>query len=81
MLKFTVKIIKFENPTSTWYQLKVVRYFMGIPYWSGYHSTGYGVHSKPVKFDTVMSAKESKEKLYKRIKDKYYTKTTETIVE
>jgi len=81
MFSFNIKIVKLENPTSTWYQLKVVKYFVSIPYSSDYHSTGYGSHSKPIKFDTFMSAKESKEKLYKRIKDKYYTKTIETIVE
>lgn len=81
MFGFKVKIIKFEKPNSTWYQLKVIRYFLGFPYSSEYHSTGYGEHTKSVKFDSVILAKEFKEKLYKRIKDKYYTTTKETVVE
>ena len=81
MFKFNVKIIKFENPTSTWFQVQIIRYFLFIPYYSEYHSKGYGIYTKPIKYDTVLSAKEIKEKLYKRLKNKYYTKTKETTIE
>lgn len=31
MFDFDVKIVRFENPSETWYQLLIVKYFYGIP--------------------------------------------------
>ena len=53
MFSFDVKIVKFENPTEVWFQVMVIKYFIGIPYSKTYHSTGYGEHTKSVKYDTL----------------------------
>jgi len=81
MFSFDVKIVKFENPSETWFQIMVIKYFVGIPYSRTYHSTGYGEHTKPIKYDTYESTKNSKFKIYNMLKMKYNTKTTKTVMD
>lgn len=81
MLTFDVKTVRFENPSETWYQLMIVKYFIGIPFNRTYHSTGYGEHERPVKYESYEEAKNDNTKLYNKIKVKYHTKTTKTILD
>jgi hypothetical protein len=81
MFSFDVKIVKFENPTEVWFQVLVIKYFIGIPYSKTYHSTGYGEHTKSVKYYTYESAKNSKFKIYNMLRLKYNTKTTKTVLD
>jgi hypothetical protein len=81
MFSFDVKTVKFENPNETWFQVMVVKYIFGIPYSKSYHSTGYGEHEKPIKYDTYEKAKNDNTKLYKKLKVMYHTKTVKTILD
>jgi hypothetical protein len=81
MFSFDVKTVKFENPSETWFQVMVIKYIFGIPYSKSYHSTGYGEHEKPIKYDTYEEAKKDNIKLYNMLKVKYNTKTTKTILD
>jgi len=81
MFSFDVKIVKFENPSNVWFQVLIIKYFIGIPYSKIYHSTGYGEHTKSVKYNTYDEAKKDKYKLYDLLSIKYNTKTTKTILD
>jgi len=81
MFSFDVKTVKFENPSETWFQVMVVKYIFGIPYSKSYHSTGYGEHEKPIKYDTYEDAKNDNTKLNKKLKVMYHTKTVKTILD
>jgi len=81
MFSFDVKTVKFENPSETWFQVMVVKYIFGIPYSKSYHSTGYGEHEKPIKYDTYENAKNDNTKLDKKLKVMYHTKTVKTILD
>jgi hypothetical protein len=81
MFSFDVKIVKFENPSETWYQLMFVKYILGIPYYKSYYSTGYGVHEKPRTYSNYESAKKDKHTIYNMFNVKYNTKTIKTILD
>lgn len=81
MFSFDVKTVKFENPSETWFQVMVIKYIFGIPYSKSYHSTGYGEHEKPIKYDTYENAKNDNTKLDKKLKVMYHTKTVKTILD
>lgn len=81
MFSFDVKTVRFENPSEAWYQLMIVRYFFGIPFSKTYHSTGYGEHERPVKYESYEDAKNDNFKLYNKLKVKYHTKTTKTVLD
>ena len=81
MFSFDVKIVKFENPSETWFQIMIVKFILGIPYYKTYHSTGYGEHTKPVKYDSYYGASGDKVKLHNMLKVKFHSKTKKTIMD
>lgn len=81
MFKFDVKIVKFENSDIRWFQILVIKYFIGIPYSKTYHTTGYGEHTRPVQYFNYDSAKKDSDKIYELLRRKYHTKTTKTILD
>lgn len=81
MFTFDVKIVKFENPSDTWFQVLIVKYILGIPYYKTYHSTGYGEHTKPVRYNSYYEASGDKVKLHNMLKVKFHSKTKKTIMD
>jgi hypothetical protein len=81
MFNFDVKIVKFENPSETWFQVLIIKFIFGIPYYKTYHTTGYGEHTRDIKYDTYDDAKKDKIRLHNMLKTKYNTKTTKTVMD
>lgn len=81
MFSFDLKIVKFENPADTWYQIRITKYFLGFRYSRTYYSTGYGEHTKPVKYHDIESAKKDEKSLFERLEVNYNTKTKITVIQ
>ena len=81
MFDFDVKIVRFDNPSETWYQLLIVKYFYGIPYNKKYHNNGYGDFYKSVKYDSYADASDDRNNLRNKLRKKYYTKTRKTVLD
>ena len=81
MFRFDVKIVKFENPSQTWFQILIIKFILGVPYYKTYHTTGYGEHTRPIKYSSYDDANVDKLKLYNMLKVKYNSKTTKTIID